>query len=367
MDFGFDNAMLWELYKRVSSSLGELREWGDFGPGFQERSSYRNSYINELAQAHDVFIDFPELCDKLPDDKCDPIIGLKRIRNICHQAIVESRQRTNHKNKPNIKQYNILKKMEDDGIHNDFIFGGIEWPNKPEYEQIKCNSEDTEIKQFVWLVEATTYIALHLRRLIEEEITGLAAEWYNEMRHAFRWRLMPIDGPCANMFDILPARLPAFTTIYKEKYDSMVKVATEADLSNTIDIDNVIQKFKKALYNLEIKVSAIYSEASIQLKKQIGKKIPPKTGEENKTKKRRKRKIKITDKQRDIWERIGRGATVAELASEKGCSETNIRQQYKRAEQKLEKLKAGSRSLNYQETRRIPTDKRGQEIVEDNR
>jgi len=90
-----------------------------------------------------------------------------------------------------------------------------------------------------------------------------------------------------------------------------------------------------------------------------------KAGEKKKKKKRRKRKIKLTDKQKGIWERIQKGATVRKLASEKSCSDANIRQQYKKAEEKLKELNASSRSINFQQIQRIPTDKRGQEIVED--
>ncbi len=84
MDFGLDNKEFCELHRRVSYRLGEWNspEWSHKG-----RESYRDSYITELERAHKVFTDNPELSDKLPDDRCDPIIGLTRIYNLCHQII----------------------------------------------------------------------------------------------------------------------------------------------------------------------------------------------------------------------------------------------------------------------------------------
>lgn len=58
------------------------------------------------------------------------------------------------------------------------------------------------------------------------------------------------------------------------------------------------------------------------------------------------------------------GATEAELATERGCTITNIRQQYTKACNKLKILKACSRSINFEEIQRIPTDKREQENIE---
>ena len=82
-----------------------------------------------------------------------------------------------------------------------------------------------------------------------------------------------------------------------------------------------------------------------------------------KTKKKRTRKIKITDEQKYIWEQVRNGATEAQLAKEKKCSITNIRQQYKKTTDKLKKLYPDSRSVNLKAAQRIPTDKRGQEIL----
>ena len=93
--------------------------------------------------------------------------------------------------------------------------------------------------------------------------------------------------------------------------------------------------------------------------------LPVSTETTHKKKKRRKREIKLTDEQRKIWNSIEAGATVAELAAERDCTITNIRQQYTKACNKLKTLKAGSRSINFEETQRIPTDKRGQENIED--
>ena len=98
-----------------------------------------------------------------------------------------------------------------------------------------------------------------------------------------------------------------------------------------------------------------------------GTELENKSGKKTKTKKRRKREIKLTDKQKEIWGSIKAGATVAELAAEKSCSLSNIRQQYKKAEEKVKRLNTGSRSINYTETQRISTDKRGQENIEDKR
>jgi len=83
--------------------------------------------------------------------------------------------------------------------------------------------------------------------------------------------------------------------------------------------------------------------------------------EKKSKRKRRTRQPKITDKQKSIWEQIERGATIAELAADIGCSETNIRQQYTKAKKKL---KASSRSLNFKKTQKLPTDKHGQETSE---
>lgn len=94
--------------------------------------------------------------------------------------------------------------------------------------------------------------------------------------------------------------------------------------------------------------------------------LPVSTETTHKKKKRRKRKIKITDKQKEIWENIKRGATVSELAAGQGCSETNIRQQCAKADEKIKKLSSSSRSINFKRTQKIPTDKRGQEIIQDN-
>ena len=82
-------------------------------------------------------------------------------------------------------------------------------------------------------------------------------------------------------------------------------------------------------------------------------------------KKRRKREIKLTDKQKKIWEDTQGGATYGELAAKQGCSIPNIRQQYRKAEEKLKKLNAPSRSINFKQIQQIPTDNRGQEVVED--
>ena len=91
-----------------------------------------------------------------------------------------------------------------------------------------------------------------------------------------------------------------------------------------------------------------------------------KADKQKKKKKRRKRKIRLTDKQKEIWDSIKHGATVSGLAAEQGCSEANIRQQYAKAEAKLKKLNTGSRSINFNKTQRIPTDKKGQENLEAN-
>lgn len=95
--------------------------------------------------------------------------------------------------------------------------------------------------------------------------------------------------------------------------------------------------------------------------------LPVSTETTHKKKKRRKRKIKITDKQKEIWKSIKGGATVSELAAEQGCSETNVSQQYAKAEAKLKKLNTGSKSVNFRTIGRIPKDRRGQEAIEDKR
>lgn len=82
--------------------------------------------------------------------------------------------------------------------------------------------------------------------------------------------------------------------------------------------------------------------------------------------KRRQRNTKLTNKQKEVWEKIHTEKKTQEQAAyELGCSVPNICQRLKEAEDKLRVLNAGSRSINFSETQRIPTDKRGQEIISD--
>ncbi|MQY60401.1 hypothetical protein GH153_00975 [bacterium] len=144
---------------------------------------------------------------------------------------------------------------------------------------------------------------------------------------------------------------------------SPASMIEDVSLKGMLRDKKIVQSSLVSSVNLQTFELPIETLISGILKPKTERKVTPLKKPE--AKKRRKRKIKLTDKQKEICERIQRGATVSELASEKSCSVANIRQQYKKAEEKLKELNASSRSINFQQIQRIPTDKRGQEIVED--
>ena len=84
MNFGLHNLSFWELYRRVSYRLHE-KDTHQFYNG--DRNPLRDFYLIELELAYYRFRNNPVFSDKLPDDRCDPTIGLRKIDNICHQAL----------------------------------------------------------------------------------------------------------------------------------------------------------------------------------------------------------------------------------------------------------------------------------------
>jgi len=83
-----NDIQFWNLYKRISYLLHDKDNPNHPVSSYRrEHQHFREDFIIALEQAYKVFRDNPEICKQLPDDRCDPIIGLTKINTICHQAI----------------------------------------------------------------------------------------------------------------------------------------------------------------------------------------------------------------------------------------------------------------------------------------
>ena len=77
----------WELHRRVSYRLREKDDPAFVG---RSREDLRGDFLIALERAYKVFADTPEISQQLPDDRCDPIIGLTKIKTLCHQVLIET-------------------------------------------------------------------------------------------------------------------------------------------------------------------------------------------------------------------------------------------------------------------------------------
>ena len=155
-----------------------------------------------------------------------------------------------------------------DKFLDDILFGDIEWPTIPERDDLEkpVNSSNGHFQsQFVWLVEATGFIARHLKRWIEEQLTPELSCWYR-FDKPFTNRLRVIQNTCENLLNVLPARLPDFQQRFMEKYEELKRVALEADSSRTCDLENSIHNFKSASEAFYKTMLIINSEAFVYIK-----------------------------------------------------------------------------------------------------
>ncbi|MFC1675565.1 hypothetical protein ACFL3G_00710 [Planctomycetota bacterium] len=230
-----------------------------------------------------------------------------------------------------------------DNFLADILYDDVKWTRIPERDNLEypINSSNGFVQdQFVLLVEATGFIAMHLKRWIEEELTPELRCWYR-LDKPFVNRLIPIQKTCENLLNILPARLPNFERRFIEKYEELKCVALEADSCRTCDLENGIHNFKSASEAFHKTILAILSEAYVYVKQKnmANKKTKPVNLINAGTKKKRGRSIDQNRDQEakelmDLYNRGGK--TWNEVAIEKGIKGATAGQN---AQQKVRRYK----------------------------
>lgn len=162
---------------------------------------------------------------------------------------------------------------------NEVLYGDIEWPTEFDKLIIKepKNAEEYVKSQTAWLAKASAYIAMHLKRWVEEKVVDKIYYWYKNVSSPFTKRMMPIIQPCEDLLNVLPARLPTFQQRFREKYEQMLSVAKKADEKLIYRLDKDINNFKLAAKDLHEIVMMIHSEALVAVKADLDEK-PAETG-----------------------------------------------------------------------------------------
>ncbi len=175
-------------------------------------------------------------------------------------------------------------------FYTDIIKGDIEWSRIPERDNL-VNPANIVQFQFMWIVETTCFIAKHLNRWIEEELTPELKHWYKPPHSKpFTERLIAINKACEDLLNYLPARLPNFQQHFIEKHKELKRVASEADFRCTWDLENGIHNFKSASETFHKTILAIHSEALLYVEtkaKQTEGEQPTETGQDTTPAKRK--------------------------------------------------------------------------------
>lgn len=170
-------------------------------------------------------------------------------------------------------------------FYNDIIHGDIERLCIPESDNL-VNPANYVQSSFEWIVKATGFIAEHLNRWIEEQLTPELKFWYRPSHSKpFTERLIAINKACEDLLNVLPARLPNFPQRFIEKHKELKRVASEADSRSTCDLENGIHNFKLASETFHKTILAIHSEALLYVEtkaKQAGEEKSAETEQGNK-------------------------------------------------------------------------------------
>ena len=168
-------------------------------------------------------------------------------------------------------EHPALKPLQDE-TRQRIWYGDIQWPDLPElkrFKHIKADTQDANevvIRQFIEIAEATTYILMHLGRWIEEEISGDILLWYKNVTNPFSYRIIPIIQPSEDLiFRVLPGRLPASLQHFRDKYEALKEMASEADSARIRDFAKSIKDFKFAAHHFYEIILPIHSEAMLKL------------------------------------------------------------------------------------------------------